>query len=101
MTKMTENVDAETAVKTVVGRLLDKDAIDDIRVTWAEDQIGEPALFVSVRLTKGHKRPSGAQTIELLTAMKAALLDIDDERFPYLSYSAPGDELAEDTRESA
>lgn len=101
MIKDSDNADAERALKSVVARALKVAAVDNVQVMWAEDHMGEPALFVVIRLKAGHKRPSGAQSIDLVKAMQGALLKIGDERFPYLSFSAPEDEPAEDTRKIA
>src|ERR1700740_832923 len=92
---------AERAVASVVHDFMDKSAIESVRVSAAEDHTGEQALYVFIRLKSGHGRPSGADSIRLMKAMRDALQDIDDDRFPYLSFSAPGDEQAEDTRSAA
>jgi hypothetical protein len=54
-----------------------------------------------IDLTDQRFRPSGADFIALVKAMRDELQDVDDTRFPYVSISAPGDEQAEDTRGAA
>jgi len=88
--------DSERAIKAAVYKLIDKSVIEDVTVTASDDQSGEPSLFVTVYLRDGRDRPHAKIAIELVTAMRHALYDVDDERFPYLSFSAPDDEEAED-----
>lgn len=92
---------AERTVASVIHDFMGKSAIESVRVSAAEDHTGEPALYVLIRLKPGRGRPSGADSIRLMKAMRDALQDISDDRFPYLSFSAPGDEQAEDTRSVA
>jgi len=89
------NRQTERAIKAAIDRFMEKSAVDTVSVHSAEDHTGEPALFVTVRLKAGHRRPSGAKSIDLLKALRDALQDVDDDRFPYVTFSAPGDELAE------
>ncbi len=98
---MSRDEDAAQAIASAArGRLSDA-AILDIRVIPEEDHIGEPAFSVLIDLNDQRFRPSGVDFIELVTAMRDALQDLGDARFPYVSISAPGDEQAEDTRSAA
>jgi hypothetical protein len=101
MREIRRDEEAERAITSAVLHLIEKSAVDEVRVSSAEDQEGEQALFVAVRLKSKQARPSGAVSIDLLKAMRDALQAIDDDRFPYLSFIAPGDEPAEDTRKIA
>jgi len=89
------NRETERAIKATIERCMEKSAVDKVSVYSAEDHTGEPALFVTVRLKAGRRRPSGAKSIDLLKALRDELQDVGDDRFPYLTFSAPGDELAE------
>jgi hypothetical protein len=93
--------DAVQAIASAARRRLGDDAIRDIRVFPEEDHTGEPAFSVLIDLSDPRFRPSGADFIELITAMRDALQDVGDARFPYVSVSATGDEQAEDTRSAA
>jgi hypothetical protein len=92
---------AAQAIASVARQRLGDEAIREIRVFPEEDHVGEPAISVLIDLTEQRFRPSGAHLIELVMAMRDALQDVGDTRFPYLSISAPGDEQAEDTRSAA
>jgi hypothetical protein len=101
MANRSDDASAERALKSVASQALEASAIDDIRITRAEDHTGEPAWFVDIRLRSGRKRPTSSKSLDLTKAMQNALLDMGDDRFPYLSFSAPEDEQAEDTRKFA
>jgi hypothetical protein len=90
--------DAERAIKTAILGLISESAVDHISVSAGDDSAGEPLLFVTIYLRDGRDRPSAAKSIDLIKAMRDALSDLGDDRFPHLSFSAPGDEPSEDTR---
>ena len=92
--------DAERAIKTTLRGLIDESVVVHVSVTPGDDATGEPSLFVTVHLRAGRDRPSAAKSIDMIKAMRNELFDIGDERFPHLSFSAPDDELSEDTRRS-
>jgi hypothetical protein len=101
MSTVPQDIEAERAISSVVNDLIGKSEVESIRVNSADDHMGEPALYVSISLINREARPSGAESIRLVKAMLDALQDISDDRFPYVSFSAPGDEQAEDTRSVA
>jgi hypothetical protein len=101
MSTVAQDRAAERVITTVVNDLLGKTNVESVRVYSADDHTGEPALYVLIDLTHKDARPSGVESIGLVKAMRDALQDIDDDRFPYVSFSAPGDEQAEDTRSAA
>jgi len=92
--------DAERAIKTTLRDLIDESVVDRLSVMPSDDATGEPSLFVTVYLRASRDRPAAAKSIDMIKAMRNALFDIGDERFPHLSFSAPDDELSEDTRRS-
>ncbi len=98
---MSRDDDAAQAIASAARRRLSDDAIQDIRVIPEEDHTGEPAFSVLIDLSDQHFRPSGADFLALVKAMRDALEDVGDTRFPYVNISAPGDEQAEDTRGAA
>jgi len=93
--------DAAQAIASAARRRLSDDAIQDIRVIPEEDHTGEPAFSVLIDLSDQRFRPSGVDFLALVKAMRDALEDVGDTRFPYVNISAPGDEQAEDTRGAA
>ena len=93
--------DAAMAVKTAILALFGPDTIDHIDVLPGEDQAGEPALSVAVFLKAAQRRMSGARLLDTIAAAATALREIEDYRFPYVTFLAPEDESAEDTRPAA
>jgi len=93
--------DAAQAIASAARLRLGEAAIGRIRVFPEDDHAGEPAFSVLIDLTDQRFRPSGADFLALIKAMRDALEDIGDTRFPYVNISAPGDEQAEDTRGAA
>ena len=89
------------AIASVARSQLGDAAIGRIRVFPEDDHTGEPAFSVLIDLTDQRFRPSGADFIELIMAMRDTLQDVGDTRFPYVSITAPGDEQAEDTSSAA
>ncbi len=98
---MSRDEDAAQAIALAARQRLGEEAIRNVRVYPEEDHVGEPAFSVLIDLADPRFRPSGANFIELVMAMRDALQDVGDARFPYVSISAPGDEQAEDTRSAA
>ncbi len=98
---MSRDEDAAEAIASAARQRLGDAAVQEIRVFAEEDHAGEPAFSVLIDLNDQRFRPSGIDFIELVTAMRDALQDLGDARFPYVSISAPGDEQAEDTRSAA
>lgn len=101
MSTVQRDIEAERAISSVVNAVIGQSEIESVRVNAAEDHTGEQALYVWIKLNNGRARPSGAESIRLVKAMLDALQDTGDDRFPYVSFSAPGDEQAEDTRSAA
>jgi hypothetical protein len=92
---------AETAVKSAVLGLFEDVAIESIDVRPGADHSGEPALFVNIYLKPTQQRMSGSRLLDAIVAATTALREIDDDRFPYVTFLAPEDEHAEDTRPAA
>ena len=91
-------VEAEQAIKTAALGLIDPSTVDHITVTSDEDAFDEPVYFVTVFLRDRRDHPSAAKSIDMIKAMREALFKLGDDRFPHLSFLAPGDEPSEDTR---
>ncbi len=90
--------ETERAIKGTVLGLIDNSGVDRITLTSDDDATGEPSFFVTVYLRDGRYRPSAAKSIDIIKAMRDALFELGDDRFPHLSFSAPDDEPSEDTR---
>src|SRR5271163_3209744 len=92
---------AEAAVKSAILGIFENPAIEHIEVRAGNDHTGEPALFVTIYLTAAQERMSGSRLLDTIAAAATALRAIDDDRFPYVTFLAPEDEPAEDTRPAA
>jgi hypothetical protein len=56
---------------------------------------------VTIYLKAAQERMSGSRLLDTIAAAATALREIDDDRFPYVTFLAPEDEPAEDTRPAA
>jgi hypothetical protein len=94
---------AETAIKTAILKLFGAEIIDEIEVNPGEDHSGEQTLFTTVFLKAAQKRMTGSQLLDAIAAASAALRELEDYRFPYVTFLAPEEEResAEDTRPAA
>jgi len=86
--------EAERVLTKTVENWVDKSLIRSVSVHSAPDYFGEPALFVSVVLKSGKGRLTAERSIDLQIALRDALQDIDDDRFPYVTFSAPDDSVS-------
>ena len=101
MSQSARDQEAEGAVRTAVLRLFGEKAIDHIEVRPAEDHAGEPALFVTIFLKAARQRMPGSRLLDTIAEVATALREIDDVRFPYVTFLAPECESAKDTRPAA
>ena len=101
MSQSRRDQEAEAAAKAAVVRLFGEDAIDRIEVFPTEDMAGEAGLSVTVFLREPNAIVSGARLGDTLVAVSEALRGIDDARFPYVTFLAPGYEHAEDDERPA
>jgi hypothetical protein len=93
---------AEAVVKSAIVHLFGEEAIDHIEVRPVEDQAGEPGLSVTIFLKAAPREPMpGSLLLDTIAAAATALREIDDYRFPYVTFLAPEYEAAEDTRPTA
>ncbi len=92
---------AEAAARSAIVRLFGEDAIDRIVIFPTEDHSGEPGLSVTVHLREPKAIVSGARLGDALVAVADALRDIDDHRFAYVTFLAPGYEHAADDERPA
>ena len=101
MSQARKDEEAEAAVKSAILGIFENSAIDNIEVGPGEDHTGEPTLFVTIYLEAAQERMSGTRLLDAIAAAATALRGIDDNRFPYVTFLAPEDERAEDTRPAA
>jgi len=92
---------AEAAIESAILDLFGSQTIDRIAVYPGEEPGGEPSLSVAVFLKTGQERVSGARLLDAIDAAATALREIDDDRFPYVTFLTTDDDNAEDTRPAA
>jgi hypothetical protein len=99
-TQANKERDAEKTIARTLEGWIGSPAIQSVGVHAALDHIGEPALFISVMLKSGKDRLPATRAVDLQIALRDALQDIDDTRFPYITFSTPDDsfELPESGR---
>jgi len=96
MSQSRKDEQAEAVTKSTIARLFGANAIDRIDVFPTEDQAGEEGLSVTVFLKTDQENVSGARLLDTIVAVSEALRNIDDFRFPYVTFLGPGYEHAED-----
>ncbi len=101
MTQRRRDEQAETVIRAAIFDLFEDAKIEKINVRPGENDSGEPMLFVTIFLQSGQKRMSGARLLDAITAAATALREIDDDRFPYVTFLSLENEHAEDTRPAA
>jgi hypothetical protein len=102
MSQSRRDEEAEAVAKSAIVRLFGDESIDRIVVFPTEDQGGEQGLSVTIYLREPNAYVSGARLADALVAVSDALRDIDDDRFPYVTFLAPGYEHSEaDARPAA
>jgi hypothetical protein len=90
---------AEAVAKSAIVGLFGEQSIDRIDVFPTEDSSGEEGLSITVFLKTPGENVSGARLADAIAATSDALQNINDFRFPYVTFLAPGYEHAEeDTR---
>ena len=101
MDHLSKDKRAEAVVTSAIVGLFGADAIDRVQVLPADDENGEPSLSVTVYLKAAQRRMSGSQLLDSISAAATELRAQEDFRFPYVTFLAPEDESAEDTRPAA
>ena len=101
MTQSRRDADAEAAIRSAILGLFGPEKIERIAISASEDQAGDPDLSVTVFLTAAQQGVSGAQLLDAIDAAATALREIEDSRFPYVTFLTAEDDSAEDTRPAA
>ena len=101
MSKLTRDERAKAAVKSAILELFGADKIDRVEVLPAQDPNEELALSVTIYLRAAQDRISGSRLLDAIAASVSELQKIDDDRVPFVTFLAPEDEAAEDTRPAA
>lgn len=92
----TQRDSAARAVLTeTIRKWFDAASLDEIEFSFGVDHLGENTIFVSVWLKAGKDRLAPAKSVDLQLALRDALEQVGDDRFPYLAFSAPDDDFAQ------
>ena len=89
MSQSAKDREAEAVVRSAIVHLIGEKAIDHVEVRPTEDQAGEPGLAVTIFLKAPRERMSGSLLLDAIAAAASALREIDDFRFPYVTFLAP------------
>jgi hypothetical protein len=86
---------AEAAIRRAIQDLFG-DTVERIVVGPTEGPDGESAFFATVYMKAGQESVSAAKLLDTIEAASAALRDLEDYRFPYVTFLAPEDIAADE-----
>ena len=84
---------ARATVDAVIRRTLQSPAPNEIAVSARDNHSGEPALYVYITMPDEKHIPDIATQNRLSSELMTTLQDMDDDRFPYVSYGPRSGEL--------
>ncbi|WP_375409462.1 hypothetical protein [uncultured Methylobacterium sp.] len=87
------DTEIEAITQDVLRAKLGKAGFEDAEVTTGLDHDGDASLFVTVRFKAKSGVTDGAASSEAHAALRRRLLDLGEDRFPYLRYRYPDDEV--------
>lgn len=90
---MLTDTDVHAVATEVFEAALGTDRFERLDVEHRLDHDGEPAFFVTLRLKPGADPQDVATSSSAHAALRRRLLELDEERFPYLRYRYPNDEI--------
>lgn len=88
------------AIKAAIINLLGP-VIESIEAHTGFDRAGEPLFYVNVFLKSAGSKMTGTRLLDTIAAAATALRELDDDRFPYVTFLEPDANGAEDTRPAA
>ena len=91
---MRKDVQAEAAIRQAIEGMFG-DSVERIVIGPTEGPDGESAFFATVYMKAGQESVSAQQLLDAIGAASEALRELDDYRFPYVTFLAPEDERAE------
>ena len=92
--RMRKDVQAEAAIRQAIEGMFG-DSVERIVIGPTEGPDGESAFFATVYMKAGQESVSAQQLLDAIGAASEALRELDDYRFPYVTFLAPEDERAE------
>lgn len=89
---MTEN-EIRRVANEVLRETLGHHGFEQADVRPAPDHDGEPSLYVTAHFRPHSGVTDGATSTRALSTLRLRLLDLGEERFPYIRYDYPDDEI--------
>ena len=87
------DTEIEAVTQDVLRTKLGKSGFEGAEVTIGLDHDGDASLFVTVRFKAKSGVTNGAASSEAHAALRRRLLALGEDRFPYLRYRYPDDEV--------
>ncbi len=98
---MLKNADVQALASEIFAQALGPERFDRIEVETKTDHDGEPSFYVRLHFKPGVDPRNVDGLLSAQTDLRFRLLDLDEERFPYLRPVYVGDEILVDDDESA
>lgn len=93
---MLKDTDVRSVANEIFSRALGPDRFDHLDVEVGPDHYGDPSFFVAVYLRPGVDPRDVADISNAHADLRRRLLDLDEERFPYLRRHFADDEVLGD-----
>ncbi|MCJ2014626.1 hypothetical protein [Methylobacterium sp. J-076] len=93
---MLKQTDVRDVARDIFSRALGPDRFDHLDVELGRDHYGDPSFFVALYLKPGVDPRDVADTSRAHAELRQRLLDLDEDRFPYVRKHFPGDEILGD-----
>lgn len=94
---MTEN-EIRNVANEVLREALGPHGFEHADVHPAANHDGEPSLFVTAHFRPRAGVTDGAASTRALSSLRLRLLDLGEDRFPYIRYEYPDDEVLIDEK---
>ncbi|MEL6060455.1 MULTISPECIES: hypothetical protein [unclassified Methylobacterium] len=93
---MLKDTDVRSVANEIFSRALGPDRFDHLDVEVGPDHYGDPSLFVALYFRPGVDPRDVADISNAHADLRQRLLDLDEERFPYLRKHFADDEILGD-----
>ena len=93
---MLKNNEVRAVANEIFARALGPDRFDRLDVEVGRDHYGDPSFFVALYFRPGVDPRDVADISKAHADLRLRLLDLDEERFPYVRKYFPNDEILGD-----
>lgn len=90
---MMREADVKALAGDIFAQTLEPSVLDRIEVAQGIDHDGDPAFYVTVHFKAGTGVDGATASSSAQTSLRRELLERGEERFPYLRYRFPGDQI--------